>query len=509
MDNSDTQFRSLHQHAGTEDAQHHQTFPTLHEVGQFDPVKLPNFGSLGRMALNAYAPPRTKPGDAAARKALSGHNLAPNSNLGGYVAQPPQLLTTLGSVGAFTRSAVFKPIANEGKPISVIRVRVAGVTGPNAVSRERVRTVAQQIHQRTGLDVDIMAGSSPSPQTLHLPAGKHGRPALQLDQNWTKKGVAATILHTLNRKNLMLFELILLVCGLFVANAATAAVRARHTELGVLSCLGWSRPRLFATILTELAAIGFAGGILGGAITWPIATMTGLHPSLTQTALAVPIAVGLAVAAGIAPARRAAKASPAQALRPIARNPRRARRATGILSLAWSNLTRVPGRALLGAVTMAVGVFALTLLLAITLAFRGALVGTLLGHAISVQTQNIDYIAVALIIILAGLAVADVLYLAIRDRAAEFATLRATGWDETALARLVGYEATIIGAAGAITGAAAGLIGAAIFAGSLPPTLIGAAIAAAIIGTLVTIAAAILPASQLRRLPTTSVLAEE
>jgi putative ABC transport system permease protein len=50
-------------------------------------------------------------------------------------------------------------------------VRVAGVTGPNPLSLERIRELAEQIAVRTHLDVDIVAGSSPVPVTIDLPAG--------------------------------------------------------------------------------------------------------------------------------------------------------------------------------------------------------------------------------------------------------------------------------------------------------------------------------------------------
>ena len=73
----------------------------------------------------------------------------------------------------------------------MIRVRVAGVTGPNAVSLARIREVAQQIEVRTHLDVDIVTGSSPEPTTIDLPAGKFGQPALALTEGWVKKGVAS------------------------------------------------------------------------------------------------------------------------------------------------------------------------------------------------------------------------------------------------------------------------------------------------------------------------------
>src|ERR1700746_2098167 len=57
-----------------------------------------------------------------------------------------------------------------------------------------MREVAQQIERRTGLDVDIVAGSSPSPTAIDLPAGKFGQPPLTLSENWVKKGVALAIL---------------------------------------------------------------------------------------------------------------------------------------------------------------------------------------------------------------------------------------------------------------------------------------------------------------------------
>lgn len=55
----------------------------------------------------------------------------------------------------------------------------------------------------------------------------------------------------------------------------------------------------------------------------------------------------------------------------------------------------------------------------------------------------------------------------IRERAAEFALLGATGWNGGRLTRLVVYEALAMGVLGSPAGAAAGL-GAATFAGAIP-----------------------------------------
>ena len=122
-----------------------------------------------------------------------------------------------------------------------------------------------------------------------------------------------------------------------------------------------------------------------------------------------------------------------------------------------------------------------------------------------------DYVAVAATVSLGVLAVADALLISITERAPELAMLRAFGWPEAALRRLVITEGALTGLAGSVTGAALGLAGAAIFARQLPPSLIAAAAAAAAAaaGVLVTCLAALLPAHLLRRLPAARLLALE
>ena len=107
------------------------------------------------------------------------------------------------------------------------------------------------------------------------------------------------------------------------------------------------------------------------------------------------------------------------------------------------------------------------------------------------------------------LAVADVVFLNITERAAELATIRSFGWRDTMLARLVITEGTIIGLAGSLAGAGLGLGAAAGLAGHLPARLIAIAAAAAAAGIIITAAATLLPAALLRRLPAAHLLAEE
>ena len=509
MDDADNQYRVLTVHAPSSRGTFTGALARPQLIGIFNPAKIKSFDPLSQVPLSVYQPVAATPISAASRKALGGSDLLPNQNLGGYVSQPADLITTLSALSALQNTGYYGPNLHSTDPISVIRVRVTGVTGPNAVSLERIKEVAQQIAVRTHLDVDVVAGSSPSPTTIGLPAGKFGQPALTLSEGWVRKGVAVTILSAVDKNSLVLFTLILIVCVLFVANSASAAIRVRRRELGVLACLGWTRPRLFTAVLGELAAIGLTAGILGAAAALPLSSALGLHASPGRAALAVPIAAAVAVIAGMVPAWLAARADPVASVRPPVLAVRRAHQPGGITALAAVNVLRTPGRALVGAISLAVGVSALTMLTAVTVAFRGVLVGSLLGNAVAVQVRGVDYVAVAATLALGVLAVADVVFLNIRERAAELAVIRTFGWRESALSRLVVTEGVIIGLAGSLAGAGLGLAAAANFAGQLPPGLYIVAVAAVAAGALVTGAAALLPAQALRHLPAAHLLAEE
>ncbi|MEU5942733.1 FtsX-like permease family protein [Micromonospora sp. NPDC047548] len=475
-------------------------------VGVFDPEKLIGFSDLGKVPLETYEPPRAEAADERSRTALGGKPLEPSGNPAGYLSTPPLLLTNLASVPKLLKGGTTPQLK---APISAIRVRVADVDGYSERSAERVRLIAEQINRVTGLDVDITLGSSPAPQTVELPAGSFGRPELRLTENWSALGVASVITKAVDRKSVALFVLVLVVCVLFLGNAVSAAVRDRRPELAVLACLGWPARRIGALILGEVATLGLAAGLLSFGLAFPLGAALGIGIDWRRALLAVPVALLLALVAGLAPALRAARAHPAAALRPPVATARWIRRPRTLPGLALVNLVRTPGRTLLGAGALAIGVAALTLVTAAAYAFRGAIVGSLLGDTVSLSVRGADTMAAVATVLLGAAAVADVLYLNIRDRAAELATLRAVGWTDGALGRLIGYEGLLLGTLGALAGAALGLGGAAWLIGDLPPALVLVAAAVALTGVLVTSVAALVPAALLRRLPTARLLAEE
>lgn len=506
QDNRDVQFRTVSPHPivlnklRTGQAE-------LDLRGEFDPRLLPGFDRLNRVPLETYFPPLAEPANAVSRKALNGQTLAPSANIGEYLAQPPALLTTLRAARGLTEPRFFQR-TNHQAPISVIRVRVEGVTGPDDASLERIRRTAQLIVDRTGLVVDVTAGSSPSPQRIALPAGEFGRPSLLVEEGWAKKGVALVILAAVDRKSVMLFGLVLLVTSGFLGNAALASVRARRAEIGTLLCLGWAPRHIFGAVLGEIALIGLVSGIVGCGIAGLLIAAFSLQVPLARVALVPPLAVALAVLAGAIPATLAARGLPVEVVNPVISGRSTDRSTRHLPALAWVGLRRRPGRALVATVSLFVGVGALGLLLAINLAFQGSLAGSVLGEFVAVQARTVDYVSVTLAITLAGFSVADVLVLNTRERAPELAALQATGWADRHVAQLILYEGAIMATIGCIAGAGLGLLLGVFLGGPFRPLLVAAALAAGA-GLCIAMIAAAIPARLAAGTPIAHVIATE
>jgi putative ABC transport system permease protein len=511
-DNRDVQFRHLAVRQGD------NAFvdgilnrPFLRVVGQFDPTKLPGFSPLSRVPLETYYPPLLTPANAQARAVLHGKSLSPTQNLGDYIQQPPLLLTTVASLPALLNTNYFHgvPAKQRLAPISAIRVRVAGVTGADATSIARIDSVALRIHELTGLDVDITAGSSPHPLTLALPAGRFGRPPLNLIEGWSKKGVSVSFLRGVDRKQIALFAMIPLLCCLFLGNGVVAAARSRRSEIGALMTLGWDRAPIFRLLLSEILFVGLAAGVVGMGTAYGVSLLLGLHPTLLSILIVFPTALGMALLAGLLPSWSATKDTPLDALRPPVVGSGHGGRVDHLAALAIVNLRRIPGRAFLGGLGLVVGACALTVLIAVEQAFNGVLAGSVLGDAISVQVRGFDYLAVGFVIGLAALSVADVLYLNLRERQAELVTLRTLGWQQHHLAKVVLIEALTIGILASAAGVLSGfLIGWIVLAAPVLPVLEGG-VAALGGGILAAAFASLLPLSQIGRLTPPSVLAAE
>jgi putative ABC transport system permease protein len=484
---ADTGFRALTEHTAFQGSQGTDTL--IQAVGEFDPNKLAGFSGAGPgSSLASYSAPLLTGADAASRAALGNQPLQPDGNMAGYAQQPPLLLTNLAGVATLEDSARFAGSTQSGAPIGSIRVRVAGLRGSVQQQLQKIAAVGQEIGTSTGLHVIVTAGASSQPVTIALAATAFGRPALHLTEQWTAVMVALVVLQQADRESLALFALILVVCGIFLAEAALAGVRGRRREIGVLRALGWGRRQVFVLVLGEVTVLGLLAGLVGAAVS--VAVIDGLKLSLPlwRAALVLPVAVILATLSGLIPAWLAARAEPIDALAPAARAPRRAAfPVRSIAGLAVTGLARVPGRSVLAALGLGVGVAALAVILAAQASFSSSIGDSALAGLVTANTRGTDVVSALLAVGLGAAAIADVTYLNLRERAGELAALAASGWGRREIGILLAIEGTVTAAVGSTAGAVLGLLGAAAAFGLTVP-VVAAAVAAAVGGTVIALA---------------------
>lgn len=138
------------------------------------------------------------------------------------------------------------------------------------------------------------------------------------------------------------------VTALVVFTTTASSVNERQAEIGVFRAIGWRRRSVMAVILGEVFVLGLAGGAIGYLLGFGLASLlsavagsdlgmsllassmggnmtadnpassvgaVALDPGLFLIALA--LACGIGLAAGLIPARRAADLSPAEALKTL------------------------------------------------------------------------------------------------------------------------------------------------------------------------------------------------
>jgi putative ABC transport system permease protein len=151
---------------------------------------------------------------------------------------------------------------------------------------------------------------------------RHGREDFTITPQQQMLDVLSSVLNVLTFAVGALGGISLLVGGVGILTIMTISVTERTGEIGLLRALGARRGQVLALFLGEAMLLSALGGLLGLAagigiarlLNWTFEALP-VHTPWTFVVLAEAIAIGVGLVAGVAPASRAARLDPVEALR--------------------------------------------------------------------------------------------------------------------------------------------------------------------------------------------------
>ena len=187
---------------------------------------------------------------------------------------------------------------------------------------------ALELFNREGLnEIDIaVAEGVPSASVVaavkEVMKARHGREDVTIISQEEMLATLGGILDVLTMAVGALGGISLLVGGVGIITIMTIAVSERTNEIGLLVALGARRQTILGLFLGEAVALAAIGGLVGLLLGIGLAQMIGLfvpalpvHTPLSFVLLAEALAAAIGLAAGVLPARRAARLDPVEALR--------------------------------------------------------------------------------------------------------------------------------------------------------------------------------------------------
>ena len=252
----------------------------------------------------------------------------------------------------------------------------------------------------------------------------------------------------------MLVELQLLAGEVGIGWGTWRLLRSRRRELATLRALGWRRRQLAGRLLAEFAptaVIAIAAAALAG-----YAIGAALAGRLQWAWLLLCVPAMIAAVIPRAPAR--ARPGPAGAARGLARwrgrlpswrSARPGRAGAPAFLIRRQLRLRAGSRRLLRTLVIAGASVALSLQVAARWAFAGAATSWT-QRPVTGLGAFVDGAAVLIVVLMATFTVADLDWVALRERAVEVRTLRAIGWSALGLARLTLRNAVWPGLSGGL-----------------------------------------------------------
>jgi len=422
--------------------------PFMFEVkGTYDFEKLEvKQDPLSYVPLGIYEPPlATLKYDEEGNK-INPIHLGPDLNPAGFIPRPPLALTTL-EAAEFFRGEKF---------IDAIRVRVKGITGYTPENVEKVERVAREIVEKTGLHVDIVAGSSPQKVLVYV------KDLGYVQENWTTLGTAAKITSGINLANIILLSCLLATSALYISGIAQLSILSRRKEIGLLKAVGWRTNSLLTYLLSEAFVLGILTAILSTLTSFAMIKLFSLEPSWIVLAIIFLAAPTLYILSTLYPAYKETYKYPAYLLswgeiKPL-KTKLKVSLPLNLIGLAFKQLFRKITRSIISILTILFSTSLAVVLASVLEELGGILRVTLLGEYVAFSIRPYHIIMITAALIMAILTVLENPLFSVIERKREFGLLKAMGWQTNHISLCIVLEGLIIGTIGGLLGGGLGAL---------------------------------------------------
>ncbi|MHC0038558.1 ABC transporter permease [Pseudoneobacillus sp. C159] len=362
------------------------------------------------------------------------------------LTSPPVLLTTIEAA---------ENIMGD-RPISAIRVKVAGVENFSESSQATLEKVANEIETQTGLITDITLGSSPQATLSYVPAAGKKEAMGWIEQPWVHLGASFGIYKESKMGSSALMFIIMLVAIIYVISTNIVSFLARKKELALLLAIGWRSSNLVKMVFYEAFILGLFVALSSLAMSFVAYYQSDDNVPLSVMKFSLIGLIGFViyVVGAIIPAIIVRRIQPKEAMSSgeVSLNSRRLTKVYGIVSMAIGHFFGKWKRNALSVMAILLPTALLMFFIFISFRLKGVLYTTWLGEFVAMEIGVSYYIILGVCLLIAILTTYEIMWQNVSERSAELSVLKALGWSNKSVQSLVLLE-------GLITGVLAGLFG--------------------------------------------------
>lgn len=418
--------------------------------------------------------------------------LKPTGDPYSFLTDPPGMLTTIEAAAN---------ILGE-KPISAIRIKVAGVADLSDESQAILEQVASEIENRTGLITDITLGSSPQLALSYVPGLNGGEDIGWLQQPWVNIGSSISIFKETKIGFSGVVGSVIAVAIVYVWASGIVNLLARRKEFAVLLSIGWRPNQLSRLLFFESSIIGIFVAVTSWMMLGFVYISSDATISFNRFLWTGLFGFIVYVFGSFIPMLLTRNISPYEAMRTgeISGKSKRIFQTKGINRMAFNHFIGKWKRSFLSVISISLPTALLAVFLYITFRLRGIMYTSLLGEYVALEIGPAHYVAILVSLVIAILTTAEIMWQNVSERREEISLLQAIGWKRWSIRRLILAEGVFSGLFAALIGLSLAFIIMWGLYGAFPAEEIGFILATGLIPVVIGVIGTIFPAERAVRM---------